>query len=365
MPHLLAAITAHGYGHLAQSAVVINALRRQLPELELTIYTRAPHHLLRARIDGDFTLLDEAPDIGLPMHDALTVDVDAAAEAYREFHAHWQADVAAEAQRLRTLSPDLVFANVPYRILAAARLAHIPSVALCSLNWADIYRHFCGAMTGAEEIVGEITAAYHDADLFLRPAPSMPMPVLHNTRTIGPIARLGRRHRAELEARTGASPHDRFVLASLGGIPMRLDARRWPSLPGLTWIMPADVDVEGRDDMIAFEALDLSFVDVLASVDVLLTKPGYGSFAEAACNGVPVLYVPRVDWPEEPYLVRWLGQHGRCRAISQAQLERGDFVEALQLILAPDAPRPIMATGAEEAARHLREYLYAPTDRPS
>src|SRR3569832_1811318 len=113
---------------------------------------------------------------------------------------------------------------------------------------------------------------------------------------------------------------------------MQLDAHSWPSLTGLTWIMPADEDVEGRDDMIAFEALDLSFVDGLASVDVLLTKPGYGSFAEAACNGVPVLYVPRVDWPEEPYLVRWQRQHRRSRAISQAQLERGDFVEALQLI---------------------------------
>src|SRR3569833_1722762 len=147
MPHLLAAITAHGYGHLAQSAVVINALRRQLPELDLTINTRAPHHQLRARIDGDITLLDEAPDIGLPMHDALTVDVDAAAEAYREIHAHWQADVAAEAQRLRTLSPDLVFANVPYRILATTQHTQNPSKTMCSLNWADIYRHFCGAMT--------------------------------------------------------------------------------------------------------------------------------------------------------------------------------------------------------------------------
>src|SRR3569833_3413404 len=146
MPHLLAAITAHGYGHLAQSAVVINALRRQLPELELTIYTRAPHHLLRARIDGDFTLLDEAPDIGLPMHDALTVDVDAAAEAYHEFHAHKQADEATETQRQHTHTPDLVFANVPYRILAAARLAHIPSVAKRTHKRADIYRHFSGAM---------------------------------------------------------------------------------------------------------------------------------------------------------------------------------------------------------------------------
>src|SRR3569832_1110733 len=185
MPHLLAAITAHGYGHLAQSAVVINALRRQLPELELTIYTRAPHHLLRARIDGDFTLLDEAPDIGLPMYDALTVDVDAAAEAYREFHVHWQADVAAEAQRLRTLSPDLVYANVPYRIITTTQLTHIPSVALCSLNWADIYRHFCGAMTGAEEIVGEITTAKHDADLFMCFALCLLLLVLNNTQIFG------------------------------------------------------------------------------------------------------------------------------------------------------------------------------------
>lgn len=240
MPHLLAAITAHGYGHLAQSAAVINALRRQLPELKLTLYTRVSPRLLHARIEGDFTLLEEEPDVALPMHDALTVDVDAAAQAYRRFHAHWQSDIAAEAERLRKLAPDLIFANVPYRILAAARRARIPAVALCSLNWADIYHHFCGTRSEAAVIVDEITAAYHDADVFLQPAPSMPMPTLHNTRSIGPIARLGVRRRDELVALTGTSPQNRFVLVTLGGIPMELDVRHWPRAPGLKWILPSD-----------------------------------------------------------------------------------------------------------------------------
>ena len=353
--HLLAAITAHGYGHLAQTAAAINALRRRAPDVKLTLYSHVPHALLRARIDGDFTLLNQAPDIGLPMLDALTVNIDAAAAAYRQFHAHWQADVAEETHRLRALAPDLVFANVPYRALAAARRAGIPTVALCSLNWADIYQHFCGARPEAAQIVDEITAAYRDADIFLRPAPSMPMPSLHNTRAIGPIARLGRPHREELATRFGASSHERYVLVSLGGIPMRLDAHRWPRLPGFKWIMPANTHGH-RDDMIAFEHLKLSFVDVLASVDVLLTKPGYGSFAEAACHGTRVLYVPRVDWPEEPYLVRWLSEHGRCRAITQTQLEDGNFADDLEHLLATNAPRPVAPTGAEEAAQILLHY---------
>lgn len=353
--HLLAAITAHGYGHLAQSAAVINALRSRAPDVKLTLYTHIPHALLRARIEGDFTLLDQAPDVGLPMHDALTVNIDDAARAYHRFHAHWQDDVAQETERLRALAPDLVFANVPYRVLTAARRAGIPTVALCSLNWADIYRHFCGTRPEAAQIVDEITAAYRDADLFLRPAPSMPMPSLHNTRAIGPLARLGRPRREDLAARIGASPRERYVLVSLGGIPMRLDVRRWPRLPGFKWIMPTDTHAD-RDDMIAFEDLKFSFVDVLASVDVLLTKPGYGSFAEAACHGVRVLYVPRVDWPEEPYLVRWLAEHGRCRVITQSQLEDGHFAEELELLLAMDMPQPPAPTGADEAAQILLHY---------
>ena len=83
----------------------------------------------------------------------------------------------------------------------------------------------------------------------------------------------------------------------------------------------------------AFDDLNMCFSDILASVDVLLTKPGYGAFTEAACNGIPVLYVRRDDWPEQPYLVDWLEQYGICQALTFLQMQTGDFEEPLVSIL--------------------------------
>ncbi len=358
MPHLLAAITAHGYGHLAQTAPVLNALRQRWPELRLTLYTALPHALLVKRIVGEFTHIDQAPDVGMLMNNALSVNADVSAAAYQVFHRHWHRDVAAEAQWLAKLAPDLVFVNAPYRLLAAAKQAAIPAVALCSLNWAGIYRHVCGQRPEAPAVLEQMLAAYHDAELFLQPAPSMPMSELANRRTIGPIARLGTPRRAELAARCGAAEHDTFVMVSLGGIPLRLDTRRWPQRPGLHWIVPRSWHAP-RADLTAFESLGLDFVDTLRSSDVLLTKPGYGSFSEAVCNGVPVLYVPRDDWPEQPYLVEWLHRHGRGLAVTPRALAEGDLARSLQQLLDLPAAAPPVPSGIEQAVTVLADHVCA------
>jgi len=73
----------------------------------------------------------------------------------------------------------------------------------------------------------------------------------------------------------------------MGGMEFRLPVQQWPHLPGIRWIVPQAWDVR-RDDTTTFESLQLAFTDVLASCDAVITKPGYGMFTEAACNGVPV-----------------------------------------------------------------------------
>ena len=35
-----------------------------------------------------------------------------------------------------------------------------------------------------------------------------------------------------------------------------------------------------------------------ASSDAVVTKIGYTTFVEAACNGVGIVSAPRADWPE-------------------------------------------------------------------
>ncbi len=62
---------------------------------------------------------------------------------------------------------------------------------------------------------------------------------------------------------------------------MRLPIERWARIPDVRWIVPADWEVS-HPDVVILESLDMDFIDVLASSDLLLCKPGYGSFAEAA-----------------------------------------------------------------------------------
>jgi hypothetical protein len=79
---------------------------------------------------------------------------------------------------------------------------------------------------------------------------------------------------------------DQAILIAMGGIAHRLPLEQWPRLPGVRWLVAADWHCQ-HPDAIAFESFGLNFTDLLCSVDAVITKPGYGTFTEAACNGTP------------------------------------------------------------------------------
>ncbi len=356
MAHLWLALSAHGYGHAAQAAPVVTALRARLAGLRLTVAGALPRDLLEQRFRlAPFDHADQAPDVGMRMHDAIGVDAVASCAAYRDFHADWDARVATAARALERAAPDLVLADVPYLPLAAARRAGIPAVALCSLHWGAIHAAYCHA-PGDAAVRAQILAAYRGAQRFYRPAPAMAMPELDNAVAVGPIAELGRARGAALRAALGLDAAARLVLVALGGVPTRLPLEAWPRRPGVHWLVTETWAVE-RDDVHPFEPLGLPFLDLLASCDALLAKPGYGLFAEAACHGVPVLALPRDDWPESAALLAWLKAHGRVAEVGHARLGSGDFGDALDAVLAwPAPPRP-RPDGAATVAEDLLRWL--------
>ncbi len=352
MPHLLVDISAHGFGHVSQTAPVVNELARRIPGLRVTLRSAAPSILLQQRFHCDFQHIPVALDFGMQMANAVDVEVEKSAAAYRAFHAGWEEKVEREAQAMRALKPDLLLANVPYLSLAAAHAAGVGAVAMCSLNWADIYRHYCSEDADGRTIHAQMLEAYNSAECFFKVQPAMPMPDLFNARSINPIAQTGCNQRACLAAKLQLGKTGKLVLVAMGGMEFRLPVEHWPRLPDVRWLIPQVWGVE-RDDMTALESLGLPFSDILASCDVVLTKPGYGTFTEAACAGVPVLYVARNDWPEEPCLVNWLSQHGVCIEVERERLRAGELEDLLvQAWHISKPPRPL-AAGASEAAQYL------------
>lgn len=358
MPHLLVDISFHGYGHVSQVAPVLKALHALRPELQITVRTMAPESMLRQRLSCNFTHIQTALDFGMVMSSAVDIEIPQSAAAYRAFHSNWNTRIQDEAAAMRKLKPDLLLADIPYLSLAAAQHAGIPAVALCSLNWADVYQHYCNGNHFDPDIHSEIIAAYQSAQCFLQPQPSMPMPELRNTRRIAPIARIGQANRARIDQHHNqATAGKKLILVGMGGMEFRLPMLHWPRLPDVHWLVPAAWGIQ-RDDISTFDAIGMPFSDLLASSDAVLTKPGYGTFSEAACAGVALFSLKRPDWPEEPYLVSWLNQNGVCIEVERADLHSGDWLSMLSQAWSSDQrPTPPQPSGALEAAQYLHELL--------
>lgn len=352
-PHIVIDISYHGFGHTAQVAALVPALRRRLPDMKLTVRTNVPEPVLRDAIPGDFALRPGPADLGLAMFGPERVDVDASRRAYADLHARWDAVVGHEVRSLRELRADLLIADIPYTSLAASAEAGVPAVGFCSLNWSDMYAAYCNGLGDPDGVGAQIRAAYQSAALFLQPVPHMTMDDLPNRRSVAPLARIGIDRKEFVRRRCGAGPDDRFVLVTWGGISgddAATQSADWlPRLAGVWWVVGDGLRID-RDDVVPVSALGFRFVDVIRSCDAVITKTGYGTFTEAVYNATRVMFAPRPDWPESRFLEAWLCEQGTAAAVDRDALSAGAIGQPLlELLDRPVTPHDPPAGPAEAA----------------
>jgi len=287
------------------------------------------------------------------MNSAIAVDRKASARAYRELHARWQDRIAEQADVIKKINPTIVLSNISYLTLAAAAKANIPSIAVSSLNWLEIYRCYLNGGADSKRIQSEMLDAYKSASEFLIFTPGLPMDNVPNTRLLGPSARLGVDQRQHFSA---ISNGDRLGLVAYGGIATRLPVEGWPSIPGWRFLVPPEWNL-ATDRLIPWDRAGQAFVDLIASVDAVITKPGYGTFTEAACNGTAVLAQERPDWPETPYFENWMVKNARFLTAPEKTIQGGDLADVLDALLhqpRPPVPKP---SGVAEASEIILKTL--------
>jgi len=359
-PHLFVDISSHGFGHLAQTAPILAELRRHLPNLHLTVRCGLAKRMLLTRIDEPFTHIREMSDFGFVQSDAISIDHEATSLAYQEAHADWVGRVAAEAAFLQRLKPDIVLSNVAYLPLAGAKAAGIPAVAMSSLNWLVLAWHFYGNEAWAAPILRQMAEAYAYARPFFALTPAMPLGNELTIQSVGTVARQAdpaarKRVRTAFQVGDGEC----LVLVAMGGFDMDIPTERWPVKPGLRYLLPRAWD-SSHPAAVPYDQTGNDFAELLQAADAVLTKPGYGTFTEAACNGTALLYVRRDDWPEQEALIAWLTQQGRCREVSRAALEGEAWLGDLEALLAEPKKPTVEPLGIEEMVGHLLAMLQTP-----
>ena len=381
-PTCLIAVSSHGFGHLSQVTPVINAADnsvrdRGLDTVQWIIRTTIEASQIRSRIRPTVRIDLDSDDFGMVMRDAFSVDLPASLARYAQQHNDWERHVDGVAHHLSRLEVDTVLADVPYLTLAAAARAGIRSLAICSLNWADILLACVSSNPEAlrqagisarafDQMLDHMRDAYNSAQVFLQPTPSMAMTSLHRTLRIGPVCEPpegpGREVLQQLVEHHGHTQPGWFVLVSMGGIPTKLDLKTWPThcLGKPVYYLVAPNLLGEHAHAISTQAPGLSFANLFASCDLFIGKPGYGTFVEAACSGTPLIYVERSEWAEAKALTDWIHVHGQARAMTLSQLASKRLAQCMSELLLAGRFSPIQPSGNAQAANQLLQTLFNP-----
>ena len=363
MPLIWSAISAHGYGHAAQVVPVLNELSRRIPSLHIILRTNVPRNFFESRMTVPWELRPARMDIGCLQHGPLTMDWDATWQAHRTFHAQWEARFEEETLAIREARPDLVIGNTPYLAMAAGAAAGGPTVAIASLSWDEILQdHVDPKQPWQTGLLEDIRRAYGQASLLLRLTPGLPMPAFRHAVDIGPIAAPLPPAKARIREQLHIPDQDALVLVAFGGIRLEsLPFDLMESMPGIQFLIDGPVPPQ-YSRVHSLATLSERFNTLLSSVDVIMTKPGYGTTLEAVATHVPVVYVRRYDFTEENQIVAYLHRYGRGVELSRADFLKARWEPAIRQALTLPAPAspPPDCTGAADAAviiaaRYLRQ----------
>lgn len=352
-------VTTHGYGHAARSCDVLAAVLRRRPDLTVHFISDLPESFLAPRLPpGDIHYRQGSFDVGMVQVDSVRVDVPATLRAARDMLAAWPDRVAQEKHFLEQVKAGLVVADIPGLPLQAAHHLGLPALALGNFAWDWIYEPFAEEHPGWQPVIAAYREAYAHTDLLMRLPFHEPMAAFPRRREIPLLARPGRNRREEIARHGGANPDLTWVLLSfstLGWTEEALD--RVEAVPGHAFFTVKPL-AWNRPGLLALDRADFPYADVMASCDVVLTKPGFGVLQECAVNDKPMIYVEREDFREYPILEAALKRHFRSVHIPSRALYRGELAGALAAIQTAPAPVERLSAGGDDlAAAEILDWL--------
>jgi hypothetical protein len=364
-------ISGHGFGHASRDIEVLNALGSLAPHVPVAVRTSAPRWLFDLTLTRPIEWHPLECDTGVVQIDSLRLDEQATVDRASAFHDDLDAKAAVEARWLQSMGAALVVGDIPPLAFAAAEAAGTPSIALGNFTWDWIYEGYRRWMHGRDGLVPAIRQAYAKASVALRLPMHGGFEPFRHVRDIPFIARRSQRDPGDTRRALGLPEQTRLVLLSFGGYGLaHVDFSRLAELRGYTVIVTADIGANRRGSADESSASAAAFPgpvhalgeralyergyryeDLVAAVDVVVTKPGYGIIAECVANHTAILYTSRGHFVEYDVLVAEMPRYVRCEFISQDELFGGQWQASLDRLLGtPEVVPNVAVDGAEQAA---------------
>lgn len=364
-PALIYYITAHGLGHGVRSTDIIRFFSEAYPGIPVVIVSDLPHLFLENRLPGLKPEFRRASfDVGMVQIDSVRVDLARSLEKAKDLQRRWNKLVDQEAGFLVAKKAGVVVVDIPaIPLLAAARIG-IPGLAASNFGWDWIYAEHAEKNPGWRPVVDAFASGYSTSRLLLRLPFHEEMSAFPSIEDIPLVSTPGKARRREIAEVTGCSPAQRWILLSFTKLDWDARALRSVELiQGYEFftVLPLGWDLK---NVHILDRERISFKDIVASVDAVISKPGYGIVSDCVVNRKPLIYAERNDFREYRILEEAIRKYLRNLHMPAEQLYRGDLLTSLERI--QEAPEPASSMpqgGGPIAAKKIMDL--GPWHRPT
>ena len=360
-------ISGHGFGHASREVEILNTLGANRPDLRVLVRSAVNPFLLQRTMRVPYELRSGPCDTGIVQKTSVEHDDAASVGAAVAFYSSFDDRIAAETAALAGDDVRLVVGDIPPLAFEVASRLGVPSVAIANFTWDWIYETHPGLAAEAPWLIPLLRRGYGLATEALELPFGCGFDVFRAVRPLPLVARRPTRPRDDTRAFFGV-PLDRpAILLSFGGYGMpdldiaRVDTANWTLVltDRVTLASPASKSRRlVHIPEVQFQHSGFRYEDLVAAVDAVASKPGYGIVSECIACGTPLLYTSRGAFREYDLFVREMPRFLRCRFIDQTDLFAGRWRDALDALLSQPPPAEQLGIdGAEVAADILAERL--------
>lgn len=346
-------ITAHGYGHGTRSCDILRAVNRLHPGTDVHVVTDLPVDFLRSRIPGPQNHFRRAAfDSGMFQLDSIRVDLARSLAGAERLLARRGDLIAQEREFLRRGTFSAVVADIPAIPLEAARRENLRALAVGNFGWDWIYEEFIAREPRWKPVVEAFRQGYAQADVLLKLPFAEPMAAFPRQVGLPLVCSPGRDRREEMARLHGVDASKKWVLLSFTSLDWDAAAlARVSALRDFEFFTVMPLAWPHRANLHAVDRHAVPFADVLATADIVVSKPGFGILSECCANDKPLVFAERTDFREYPILEAAVARHLRGVHIPAERLYAGELESHLQAALrTPPAREPLPGGGAELAA---------------
>ncbi|MGQ9661796.1 MAG: hypothetical protein ACUVWX_05570 [Kiritimatiellia bacterium] len=352
-------ISAHGYGHGVRSCDVIRCFNALYPDVPVVVVSTLPMALFTARISSPLvSFRPKSFDVGLVQPDAVQADIRLTLQKLIRLYARKEQLVEEETDFLRSCAAGVMVCDIPGIPFEAAARLKIPRLAVGNLSWDWIYRSFADHDPRWWPVIRQFEHEYTQADLLLRLPFHGPMDAFPRIEDVTLVGRSGRARRTEIASALGLKDDaKKWILLSFTSLQWQSGAlERLGTLQEYQFFAMKPADWRAKN-VYTLDPRQFPFSDVVASVDAVVSKPGYGIISECILNRKPLLYTERPHFVEYEVLVAAIRRYLPNIFVTAENLYRGELAQALSALWVQPFPVETVSAGGDEIiARRIAQY---------